>query len=175
MARYVGTIHSLGDYVTVTTELATEDAQGRRTVGFFDRQQERFIDGLQIGNRKFGRMSCPPDIYAELAQGKRAELTTWLHPFLGLKPIRTGIVGIAYPDEGRVHMLSFAQLAASLLLLALLPLLWLIPAFLVGGLLQWLFNLGQGLTATVIVLVALSTWIGGLNLLWNYLRLRSAR
>lgn len=175
MARYTGTITSLGDYVTLTTTIVSEDAQGRRSVGFFDRQQERFIDGLTIGSHRFGRTSCPANIYEHLAAGRDAHIYTWLHPFLGLKPIRVGIVGVAYPGEGTRYMMDMRQLVLSLLLLALLPLLWLIPGIIVSGILQWMFNLGRGMSALIIVLVVFCPWIGGLNLLWNYWRMKTGR
>jgi hypothetical protein len=173
MARYSGVISSLGDYVNISTTVVREDAQGRQRVGFFDRQQERFIDGLRIGQHRFGRVSCPQNIYDHLQTGKESRLYTWLHPFLGSKPIRVGIVGVAYPAEGAVYMMSFTQLLLSLLVLALLPILWVIPAFIVGGVLQWALNLGKGASAFIIIVVALAPWLAGLNLAWNYWRMKA--
>lgn len=51
MAKYAGTISALGDYATITTTQVTRDAHGNERVGFFDKQQERYMDRLQMGNK----------------------------------------------------------------------------------------------------------------------------
>ncbi|HQX61137.1 MAG: hypothetical protein KBF63_19250 [Rhodoferax sp.] len=175
MAKYAGTISALGDYATITTTQVTRDAHGNERVGFFDKQQERYIDGLQIGQQRFGRMSCPENIYQRLETGRQTRLYTWLHPFLGPKPIRVGIVGVAYPSEGELHVMSFKQLLLSLLMLACLPLLWLIPAIIVASVFQWVFGLGERATAAVVFLVAAAPWFAAVNLTWNYWRARNGR
>ena len=50
--------------------------------------------------------------------------------------------------------MSFKQLLLSLLMLACLPLLWLIPAIIVASVFQWVFGLGERATAAVVFLVA---------------------
>ena len=67
MSAYEGKIDSLGDDVSVDTIILTEHEDGRRTVGMFDRQEQRFINGLSPGAKTFGRMSRPPHLYPPAA------------------------------------------------------------------------------------------------------------
>jgi hypothetical protein len=173
MSAYTGKISSLGNYVTITTTIVTEDGQGRQSVGAFDRQKERFIDGLTIGGKTFGRLSCPSNLYPHFEKDKDAILYTWIHPFLGFPPIRTGIIGVAYPSEGKAYIITGGQMTMSLVALALLPLLWLIPGFIVGAILNAVVHLPASLTALVVALVALSPWIAGGVMAFNYTRMKA--
>lgn len=171
MFIHTGNIHSLGNYTEITTQVVHEDGYGNRRSGMFDTQKERFIDGLQIGTRTFGRLSCPINLYGELEQGKEAVLYTWAHPFLGFPPLRIGLVGVAYPEEGRAYVMGTGQVVLSLVALALLPLLWFIPAFVLGGIagsiLPWL------LSVLVFVLVCFAPWFAGLLMVVSYLRMKA--
>lgn len=174
MSAHAGQITSLGDYVTLTTTIVTEDGHGRQTVGAFDQQKERFIDGLTVGGKTFGKMSCPINLYPHIESGKDAILYTWIHPFLGIPPIRTGIIGIAYPNEKRAYIIGPGQMVASLVALAILPLLWLIPGIIVGGIVDGVLHPPQSITALVVVLVAFSPWIAGGIMAFNYVRMKAA-
>ena len=173
MAAVKGKITSLGNYVTIDTTIVREDAYGRQSTGMFDQQKERFIDGLQIGERKFGRMSCPTNLYPFFEKDKEAILYTWFHPFLGWPAIRTGVIGVAYPGEQRAVAMSMKQVIMSLVALALLPILWFIPAILVGGLVSLVIP-STVITALVVIVVALSPWIAGGIMVVNYYRMKSA-
>ena len=174
MSAHTGTISSLGNYVEITTTIINEDSQGRQTVGAFDQQKERFIDGMVIGAKRFGRLSCPSNLYPFLELNKDAVLYTWIHPFLGIPPIRTGIIGIAYPGEGKAYIISGGQMIMSLVALALLPLLWLIPGMIVGGVLNAALGLPEIPTGIIVILVALSPWIAGGIMVFNYMRMKAA-
>lgn len=173
MGAITGKITSLGDYVTIDTTLITEDAYGNKSVGMFDQQKERFIDGLTVGGKTFGRMSCPTNLYPFIEADKEAVLYTWIHPFLGWPLLRTGIIGVAYPDEKRAFIFGPGQLLASLVALALLPLLWLIPGIVAAGLVDALLH-SQAIDALVVILVALSPWIAGGIMVLNYTRMKAA-
>jgi hypothetical protein len=174
MSAYAGKITSLGDYVTLTTTIVTQDGYGRATVGAFDEQKERYIDGLVVGSKTFGRMSCPSNLYPFIEQDKDVILYTWVHPFLGFPPIRTGIIGIAYPGENRAYIIGAGQMLASLVALAFLPLLWLIPGIVAGGIVDGVLHPPHGLTALVMLLVTLSPWIAGGIMAFNYTRMKAA-
>lgn len=173
MSAYSGKITSLGDYVTLTTTIVTDDGYGRKSVGAFDQQKERFIDGLVVGGKTFGKMSCPINLYPHIEPEKEAILYTWVHPFLGFPPIRAGIIGIAYPDEKRAFIIGPGQMIASLVALAILPLLWLIPGIVVGGIVDGILHPPQSITALVVVLVAFSPWIAGAIMAFNYTRMKA--
>lgn len=174
MGTQSGTISSLGNYVEITTTIVNEDAQGRQTVGAFDQQKERFIDGMVIGGKRFGRLSCPSNLYPFFEVNKDAVLYTWIHPFLGFPPIRTGIIGVAYPAEGKAYLIGPGQLVLSLVALSLLPVLWLIPAAIVGGILNATLGLSEIVTGLIVVLIALSPWIAGGIMAFNYMRMKAA-
>ncbi|MFT3728260.1 MAG: hypothetical protein QM759_10600 [Terricaulis sp.] len=169
-----GALTSLGDYVVETTTIITEDGTGQQTVGMFDQQKERYIDGLTIGGKRFGRMSCPTNLYPHFEVGKEVELYTWLHPFLGWPPLRTGIIGVIYPNEKRAYVVSMGQMALSLLMLALLPILWVIPAIVVGGILDAILHPPQALTSLVVFVVAIGPWIAAGLMIFNYMRMKAA-
>ena len=171
MLTHSGTIHSLGNYTEITTQVVHEDGLGRQSSGMFDTQKERFIDGLQIGTRTFGRLSCPINLYGELAQGKAAVLYTWAHPFLGFPPLRIGLVGVAYPDDGRAYVIGRGQLMLSLLALALLPMLWFIPALLLSAIAGAM--LPSALAVLVFVLVCFAPWWAGALMVVSYLRMKA--
>lgn len=174
MSAHQGKITSLGDYVTLTTTIVTNDGYGGARVGAFDQQKERFIDGLVVGGKKFGKMSCPTNLYPFIEPDKEAILYTWIHPFLGWPLFRTGIIGIAYPEERRAYIFGPGQLVASLLTLALLPLLWLIPGIIAGSIVDGIFHPPHAITAWVMVLVTLSPWIAGGVMAFNYTRMKAA-
>ena len=173
MQTYKGAISSLGDYTELTTTVIHTDGGIARS-GMFDQQKERFIDGLTIGGKTFGRMSCPPNLYPYFELGKEVELYTWVHPFLGIPPLRTGIIGIAYPAEKRAYVVGLGQTTLSLLLLALLPMLWVIPALMVGFILGSVLHLPTLLVLLIMVLVALAPWIAGGLMVWSIVKLRAA-
>lgn len=173
MGAIAGRITSLGNYTTITTTIVTEDDYGRQTVGMFDQQKERFIDGLVIGSKRFGRMSCPSNLYPFVEPEKDVVLYTWMHPFLGWPPLRTGIIGIAYPDEKRAYIIGPGQMIASLVALAILPLLWLIPAIVAGGIVEGVLHTPHAVTAVVVVLVMFSPWIAGGIMAFNYTRMKA--
>lgn len=173
MGTYMGEISSLGDYTVVATTIVREDAQGHETVGAFDQQKERFIDGLVIGNKRFGRLSCSSNLYPHFEADKNAVLYTWIHPFLGRPPLRTGIIGIVYPNDDRAYIISGAQLLLSLMTLALLPLLWLIPGLVLGSLLNMMLGLSERATAWAMVLIMFSPWIAGGIMTFNYVRMKA--
>ncbi len=174
MTVYKGKITSLGDYTEITTTVVRDDGYGQGRVGMFDRQKERFIDGMTIGGKTFGRMSCPGNLYPCLELGQEVELHTWVHPFLGVPPLRTGIVGLVYPGQNRAYVVGFGQTALSLLMLALLPMLWVIPAVLVGGVLSGLLHLPLLLSSLIIILITFSPWIAAGLMVWSVLQIRSA-
>ncbi|MBS0332327.1 MAG: hypothetical protein JSS35_06135 [Proteobacteria bacterium] len=174
MAVYKGKITSLGDYTEITTTVVRDDGYGQGRVGMYDRQKERFIDGMTIGDRTFGRLSCPANLYPCLQVGQEVELHTWVHPFLGVPPLRTGIVGVVYPDQNRAYVIGLGQTALSLLLLALLPILWILPGFVVGGALSALLHLPGLLSGLVAILITFSPWIAAGLMIWSVLRIRSA-
>lgn len=173
MSAIAGKITSLGNYVTIDTTIITEDAYGNKSVGMFDQQKERFIDGLTVGEKKFGRVSCPTNLYPFIEAEKEAVLYTWIHPFLGWPLLRTGIIGIAYPDERKAYIFGAGQLVASLVALALLPLLWLIPGIIAAGIVDAVVH-SEKISALVVVLVALSPWIAGGIMAFNYTRMKAA-
>lgn len=174
MSAIAGKITSLGDYVTLTTTIVTDDGYGRQTVGMFDQQKERFIDGLAIGGKTFGRMSCPINLYPFIQADKEAVLYTWVHPFLGWPLLRTGIIGIAYPDDRHAYIVGPGQMVASLVALAILPLLWLIPGIVAGGIVDGVLHPPRAITALVVALVAFSPWIAGGIMAFNYTRMQAA-
>jgi hypothetical protein len=176
-----GVITSLGDYTELTTQIVHIDGYGQARSGMYDTQKERFINGITIGGKTFGRVSCAANLYPFLEVGKEAEIYTWMHPFLGLPPIRTGIIGIVYPDEKRAYVSGLFQMSMSLLLLACLPLLWLIPGIIIGSVVGWIGGgllgspgLSLLLTFFVAALVTISPWLAGLWMLWTQVRLRRA-
>lgn len=173
MGAVAGKITSLGDYVTIDTTIVTEDALGNRSVGMFDQQKERFIDGLTIGGKTFGRMSCPTNLYPFLEEGKDAVLYTWVHPFLGWPLLRTGIIGIAYPEEKEAFIFGPGQFTASLVALALLPLLWLIPGIVAAGIVD-AFVHSEAIDGLVVVAVMFSPWIAGGIMALSYARMKTA-
>ena len=170
---YKGVITSLGDYTELTTQVVHTDGYGQARSGMYDTQKERFIDGLTIGGKTFGRVSCAANLYPFLQVGKEAEIYTWMHPFLGVPPIRTGIIGIIYPNERRAYVSGLGQMTLSLLLLALLPVLWLVPGLVVGSLLAGLYFPGL-LVFPLTILIIFSPWIAGGWMVWTQARLRTA-
>lgn len=178
---YRGVITSLGDYAELTTQIVHIDGYGRARSGMYDTQKERFINGITIGGKTFGRVSCAANLYPFLEVGKEAEIHTWMHPFLGLPPIRTGIIGIVYPGEKRAYVSGLFQMGMSLLLLACLPLLWLIPGIiagmLAGGIVGGLVG-SPSLTFLINIFVAgvvtFSPWLAGVWMLLTQSRLRMA-
>jgi len=93
-------------------------------------------------------------------------LYTWIHPF-------TGIIGIVYPNDDRAYIISGAQLLLSLMTLALLPLLWLIPGLVLGSLLNMMLGLSERATAWAMVLIMFSPWIAGGIMTFNYVRMKA--
>jgi hypothetical protein len=174
MAAIKGRITSLGDYTTITTTSTQVDSAGREHTGIFDRQKEHFINGLTIGDRTFGRVSCPENIYMCLESDKEAILYTLRHPFLGWPPIRLGIVGIAYPQEQRAFVISKGQVLLNLIALGLLPIFWVLPAIVIGGIADGIIDLPSPWDMLVVILIALSPWIAAIILVYNYIRLRLA-
>jgi hypothetical protein len=139
----------------------------------YDTQKERFIDGLTIGDKAFGRVSCASNLYPFLEIGKEAEIYTWMHPFLGVPPIRTGIIGIVYPNERRAYVSGLGQMTLSLVMLALLPVLWVIPGLVAGSILAALHVSGL-LVFPISALIIFSPWLAGLWMIWTQARLRMA-
>ncbi len=170
---YKGIITSLGDYTEITTQVVRTDGYGHARSGAFDTQKERFINGITIGGKTLGRVSCASNLYPFLEVGKEAELYVWMHPFLGVPPIRTGVLGVVYPVERRAYVSGIAQTGLSLLMLALLPMIWLIPAIAVGGIVAGLPYLGV-LGWLLIPLITFSPWLAGGWMLWTVSRLRLA-
>ncbi|MCA8902439.1 MAG: hypothetical protein KDA53_14450 [Hyphomonas sp.] len=174
MGAVHGKITSLGNYVTIDTAIIRTDAYGREYSGLGDTQKERFIDGLTIGNRRFGPLSCPSNLYPFFEVDKDVILYTWQHPFLGWPPIRTGIIGVAYPGEKRAYVMSMSQVLMGLVVLALMPLIWLIPAIFIAGFISLVLRTPDGVTAFLTALIALSPWIAAGIMLFNYVRMKGA-
>ncbi|MEZ5999084.1 MAG: hypothetical protein R3B98_10355 [Hyphomonas sp.] len=174
MGAVHGKITSLGNYVTIDTTIVRKDAYGREYSGMGDTQKEQFIDGLTIGSRKFGRLSCPTNLYPFFELDKDVILYTWFHPFLGWPPVRTGIIGIVYPGENRAYVMGMGQVLLGLVLLAVLPIIWFIPAIIVGGIVSAVLHTPDSVTAFITTVVALSPWIAGGVMIFNYIRMKAA-